>query len=410
MAEAMLKDATVWRWWFYLRWHGHDQSERLESYWKAFNQSLNSAVEWSGGWQESRVAQPEKLPRIRQTNAHLASIPWRESSGVLRTLEARMLLDVLYIQSGCAQEGTAVPEDVSLLMKSAWPGDESAASLLGDAVCLTVETGELREDEAKQTARTILERWTEKQVRQIELVELDPGYFAIPTGLEDEVWALLVRDNDRARQEAAHFVHRLMPPLLLARLKGQVVMQKFEQHLLSSARALEIELNEELNRIIDQPRRLKMLEQASYSLSHLQAKLAEKSSQCEESLETLRVNADNIERLLSDPLIAARKTNLDELLAAPLRLYVEQVAADLRYLAITQTQAERVLQGIATMAEVRSARWERTITVLFGLFVLFGITGAFPELTALALRWRIGGFFICAIILSIFIWWLSRRE
>ncbi|MCI0490528.1 MAG: hypothetical protein L0229_28380, partial [Blastocatellia bacterium] len=275
MAEAMLKDATVWRWWFYLGWHGHDQSEHLESCWKAFNQSLNSAVEWSGGWQESRVAQPEKLPRIRQTNAHLASLPWRKSSGILRTLEARMLLDVFYIQSGCAREGAAVPEDVSLLMKSAWPGDKSVKSLLGDAACLTVETGELREDEAKQIARTILERWAEKQVRQIELVELDFGYFAIPTGLEDEAWALLVRDNDRARQEAAHFVHRLMPPLLLARLKGQVVMQRFEQHLLSSSRALESELNDALNRIIDQPRRLKMLEQASYRLSHLQAKLAE---------------------------------------------------------------------------------------------------------------------------------------
>lgn len=74
-------------------------------------------------------------------------------------------------------------------------------------------------------------------------------------------------------------------------------------------------------------------------------------SRCEEALATLRVNAENIERVLQDQLLPSQRTILDALLAAPLRIQVEQIEAGLRYLTITQMRAERVLQGIGTMTE-----------------------------------------------------------
>jgi|GEM_PF-3080869 len=413
--QTGLKDLTLWHWLFYLRWLGPDPSEHLAQNWKHFIAVLDDAVQWAGGWEKSKVAQPDDLPHSRQMNVRLASLPWLESADTLRSLEARVMLDVFYLQAGCVREGTAVPEDASHLRRPAWQVEKGAASFLGQAVCLTAEVGQIGEGEARVIAQRMLESWSAKPVRQVEMVELDFGFVALPAGLpselNDEVWVLLVRDTDEARAQAEELVHRLLPPLFLARLKGQVTAEKSERELLPAAHKLEGKLSQDLHRIAEQPRRLKILEEASYSISQLQARLAESLSRCEETLVTLRVNAENLERLLGDPLFASHRTSLDVWLVAPLRLQMEQIETDLRYLTITHTQADRALRGIETMAGVRSARWERATAILFGLFVVFGVAQAFPELPSKAvLLWRAGLILIAAILIFLFTWLLSRRQ
>jgi hypothetical protein len=411
MAEVMLKDLTLWHWWFFLRSHSREHPDHLPQHWQDFSAALDSAVQWAGGWQVSVQARPDRLPPARQTSVRLASLPWRESDGAKRTLEARAMLDVFYIQSGCAQEGAAGTEAVLRLKGTEWQWQRDAHSFLGDAVCLEAELKRAEEKKAEVIAQALSARWLGKPVRQVELVELDCCFFATPVGIEEEVWVMLVRDKDEARQQSAHFVHRLMPPLLLARLKGRVMMQEFEKHVTPRAQELEGQLGTALTQIEQQPRRLKVLEQSSEMIARHQMELTKELDQCEEVLETLRVNAANIERLLDDSLLAPQRAALDELLAAPLRQSVDQVATDLRYLSITQAQADRMLHGIGTMAEVRSGRFERILAILFGLFAFFELFHAFPELHEhIPVGWRIGLVLAGLIIIGGIILVLSRKK
>jgi hypothetical protein len=128
----------------------------------------------------------------------------------------------------------------------------------------------------------------------------------------------------------------------------------------------------------------------------------------EELLETLRINVANIERLFSDPLFEEHGPTLDELLLSPLRLNIEQFATDLRYLSMTQTQVDRALESIETMAAVRSVRRERTILILFGMCAFFGIFQAFPELHAIGWKWRLASV-ACAFLLTI-LWTLASKK
>ncbi len=201
-----------------------------------------------------------------------------------------------------------------------------------------------------------------------------------------------------------------MLQLYTARLKAPNTLKKLKWKLLPAAHEIEAALVNDLDHIAGQPRRLRTLEQSSYVLSHWQAQLGDTISQCKEELATLQVNVDNVERVLQDKLLSAQKTMLDALLVAPLRLQTQQIESDLRYLSITQMRAERVLQGIATMAEVRSARWQRTITILFGAFVWFGISQMFPEILAWPKTWRLVGLFGTLVILYFIDWLLSRRQ
>ncbi len=220
-------------------------------------------------------------------------------------------------------------------MQDQWRTDGGKASFLGQAACLAAEFEGIQRDEAQSLAEAMLKQWHGGASRQVELIELDFGFVAVPAGAEDEVCALLIRSNPKSLWQAGTFVHVILPQLYTARLKAPLTMRKLRRGLLPAAHEIEKELVSELERIPHQPRRLKALEQTSYSLSYWQAELGDKISQCEVELATLRVNAENVGRLLEDQLLASQKTALDGLLAAPLRLQVEQVEADLRYLSIT---------------------------------------------------------------------------
>ncbi len=412
MAQAKLKDIALWRWRFYLRRHGYDPSNTQEQHWENFKTLRDAAVSWAGGGKEA-FREYNEDPDSLQTNVRLAGVPWpesREPGAMLRTLDVRAMLDVFYVESGCARRGAAVPEDFTLLMRDQWRTDGGKASFLGQAACLAAEFERIQRGEAQILAQAMLEQWHEDASRQVELIELDFGFVAVPAGAEDEVCALLIQSNPDSLRQAETFVHVILPQLFTARLKAPLTMRKLRRGLLPAAHEIEKELVGELERIPHQPRRLKALEQTSYSLSYWQAELGDKISQCEVELATLRVNAENVGRLLEDKLLASQKTALDGLLAAPLRLQVEQVEADLRYLSITETRAERMRQGIGAMAGVRSAHWQRAITILFGVFIWFGASQMFPEILSWPKKWRLVGLLGTAIVFYGIDWLLSRRQ
>jgi hypothetical protein len=103
----------------------------------------------------------------------------------------------------------------------------------------------------------------------------------------------------------------------------------------------------------------------------------------------------------------APEWDTDQLLVTPLRLQREQLTADRHYLTITRDQADRVLQSIETMAEVRSGRWERWVTIFLGAFTVLGIAQVFPEVP---LIWRGGIVVVVSGLVPLLLWRMSPRE
>jgi hypothetical protein len=404
---AMLKDLTLWRWQFFVKWRTQEEDAQKAQHWQEFCGALKSAVGWAGG---SPVAYAMPAYR-RQTSARIESIPWQASQGLLRTLEARALLDAFYIQTGCFQEGAADPETVLPLKEAAWHGESQAHTFLGEAVCLTGEVHQdLAEQQAHNIAQAVLAQWFGEPPRQLESVQLACGFLAVPIGVQEEAWVLLVRDADAGRQQAAQLVHRLLPLCLLAWLKGLVIMRTFEDDLLPQAAKSEADLDARLRTVSESIKKRKIglndLEEASEDIAALQAAFIEYLSQCQEMLETLQANAENIELVLKDPLLHDQQTRLDELWVAPLRLATRQLQTDLHYLSITQGQSERMQRSIETIAEVHSARWNRRITLLLGIFAAFEFLQVFPEIP---MGWRVLSSVLVPTFVAVLIWLLSRE-
>lgn len=219
----MLKDLTLWHWRFFLRQRvRHERDEKAQHWQQELSAAVESAARWAGGGHAPVIIPEETLSR--QSSVRFASLPWREQDGILYSLEARALLDALYIQTGCALPGTAGTEAVSGLKQADWPGERTPA-FLGEAVCLTGELSQqATEEEARELALSMLERWFSNPPPQLEVVELPCGFLSDPVEVTEVVWVLLVRDDDQARRQAAELVQRLMPPLLLSWVKGQAIM------------------------------------------------------------------------------------------------------------------------------------------------------------------------------------------
>ena len=84
MPEQIIRDPTLYQWLFFLRWHSRDSNEQLIEHARAFQEVLQAAQEWVGT--ESELpALPTSAPSSPQVSERLATQPWQERDGILRT-------------------------------------------------------------------------------------------------------------------------------------------------------------------------------------------------------------------------------------------------------------------------------------------------------------------------------------
>lgn len=400
MPPTNLVDPTVWRWDFFAQTHGRDGADHIhERHWKEFRTALLEGARWTGGQPDDLRALSEPPPASRQTSVRFAKMPWQEAEGRLRTLEARALLDVWYIESGHAMRGAAGAESFEALRAGMWHPDTQAHPLLGQVVCFAAE-------EPDATAASIASRLQASQAGELDVVEFPWGGLGLPQK-PGQPLLLLCRRGTEEMERVANLVHRILPQLLLAQMKIRGTFEQLEQVVLPKAWEAERKLNAELVRCASRPLRLNSLEESSDVITRKQRELAESLSECEELCHTAVVNVDNLDRLAADPILEGDRSHLLSVLVEPARLWAEQISSDIRYLRITEHQADRTLTSISTMAQIRSSRWQRRTTVLISVFVVFGVVQAFPELR---LPWRFGVLLIGALAIFGLIALLSREH
>jgi hypothetical protein len=109
---------------------------------------------------------------------------------------------------------------------------------------------------------------------------------------------------------------------------------------------------------------------------------------------------------MDDALWGEQRQRGQQLLTADMALFTEQIETDLRYLRITQQQADLALQTLLTVTGVRGTQWERRMTLLLGVFAVMAVAQAFPEL---AWWWRLVLIGLGSIAVGLGYWWLRQR-
>jgi hypothetical protein len=240
--------------------------------------------------------------------------------------------------------------------------------------------------------------------RRLEGILLPCGFLVKVPDAECEVSVFLYPAS--ATQQTSRFVHFILPQLFLSRLKARVIRHRYHHHLLSQAQKQEQELDALLKQAAQPRLHLEALEQLSADISRKQATFVETLSELEEQLETVRVNLRNVTLLMDDALWGEQRQRAQQLLTADMALFTEQIETDLRYLRITQQQADLALQTLLTVTGVRGTQWERRITLLLGMFAVMAVAQVFPEL---AWWWRLGLIGLGGIAVGLGYWWLRQR-
>jgi hypothetical protein len=385
------------RWHFFLRSSAAANSANDATLPEGFGNALNAAGAWLG-WQGT-LLRHDRRPTPADYSQRLVveqATKWREHDGILRTLEARTLLDACYLQMGVAMEGALQ----SLPAPDAFPAIAASVDYLGDAECWCLMRTDGDPDEHALRAA-------------IQQLELPPdGYLAFDTqggllALYPDALVACILYAPAQTQPMSQLLHHILPPFLLNLLK---IRRLREQYLQFKPQVQGEEGR--LERLMAQARQahqlsIEQIEQHSVQLAQQQAHYLETLSQIEEWQHTLKTLQDNLRRLLRDPLWRDGEQSAPaRLLLERVQLWIDQLHSDLHYFHITRRQADLHLQSLNTASGVRAAQWNRRITLLLGIFVVLELPQAFPELS-IPVRLALIGAGALALLLGN--WYFTRR-
>jgi hypothetical protein len=396
-ASVEFRDLERHRWHFFLRSSAAANSANDATLPEGFGNALNAAGAWLG-WQGT-LLRHDRRPTPADYSQRLVveqATEWREHDGILRTLEARTLLDACYLQMGVAMEGALQ----SLPAPDAFPAIAPSVDYLGDAECWCLMRTDGEPDEHALRAA-------------IQRLALPPdGYLAFDTHggrlalYPDTLTACIVYPPAQT-QPMSQLLHHILPPFLLNLLK---IRRLREQYLQFKPQVQGEE--EQLERLMARARQahrlsIEQIEGQSVQLAQQQAHYLETLSKIEEWAHTVETLRDNLRRLLRDPLwLDGEASEPARRLLEPVQRLIDQMRSDLHYFHITRQQADLHLQSLNTASGVRTAQWERRITLLLGIFVVLELPQAFPELP---IAWRLALIAAGALVLVVSSWYLTRR-
>lgn len=397
-ASVEFCDLERHQWRFFLRSSAATSGANNAALPEGFVNALNAAGAWLG-W-SGTLQRADRHPTPADFSQRLVveqATEWREHDGILRTLEARTLLDACYLQLGAAKEGALQTPHA---LQDALPALPAGEGYLGDAECWCLMRADGEPDEPA----------LREAIRRLALPQ--EGYLTFDTqggrlALYPNTLTACIVYTPAQTQPMSRLLHQILPPLLLNLLK---IRRLREQYLQFKPQVQGEEGR--LERLMAQARQahqlsIEQIEQHSVQLAHQQAHYLETLSQIEEWQHTLKTLQDNLRRLLRDPLWRDGEQSAPaRLLLERVQLWIDQLHSDLHYFHITRRQADLHLQSLNTASGVRIAKWNRRITLLVGIFVVLELPQAFPELS-IPVRLALIGAGALALLLGN--WYFTRR-
>jgi DnaJ-domain-containing protein 1 len=407
-ASVEFRDLERHRWHFFLRSSAAANSANDATLPEGFGNALNAAGAWLG-WQGTLLRHDRRSTPADYSQRLVVeqATEWREHDGILRTLEARTLLDTCYLQVGVAMEGALQ----SLPAPDAFPAIAASVDYLGDAECWCLMRTDGEPDEHALRAA-------------IQRLALPPdGYLAFATqggrlALYPDTLTACIVYTPAQTQPMSQLLHHILPPFLLNLLKIRRLREQYPKFKEEEVAPQEKQLEQQMAHAREaHGLSIEQIELHSVQLAQQQAHYLEALSKIEEWLHTLKTLQDNLRRLLRDPLWY----NGDE--SAPARrlleriqLLIDQMQSDLHHFHITRQQADLHLESLNTAAVTRNTQWNRRIaTVLLALALptLFGAVAEFyPEFTQKlpeSIRAVLAGvLFLVVVVVVVVVVWQAR--
>jgi len=382
-----LQDPFRYQWFFFLNQHARDDKTSRRYKIDTFKKLLEQAWQWAGG----TLPLPEiplKFFQLSRISHRLAFRPWQEINGILRTLEARTLLDCFYLQLGKAFRGSTSLQALTqlapyTLSTNGLNIDQEA--YLGESTCLGAILGdeklpanwpEIARDILHQEEPDLKKLYNSEKIRETALPIAGSIALLVTEG-EKEIMILLY--PRKQENEISRFIYFLAPQLWLNRLKYRFIYHRYNKSLYRSTQELERHLDALLKQGFDTKLKLKELEDLSTEISRCQADFIESVSMIEETQESLRVSLRNMHLLLEDPIWESRDQERAHVLWDDMELFLKQVETDLHFWEITRQQSELALQNLLTVVGVREVQWERWITMILLFFAAIGLVQVFPS-------------------------------
>ena len=397
-ASVEFCDLERHQWRFFLRSSAATSGANNAALPEGFVNALNAAGAWLG-W-SGTLQRADRHPTPADFSQRLVVAPaaeWREHNGMLRTLEARTLLDACYLQLGAAKKGALQTPHA---LQDALPALPAGEGYLGDAECWCLMRADGEPDEPA----------LREAIRRLALPQ--EGYLTFDTqggrlALYPNTLTACIVYTPAQTQPMSRLLHQILPPFLLNLLKIRLLREQYLQF------KPQVQGEEgRLERLMAQARQahqlsIEQIEQHSVQLAQQQAHYLETLSQIEEWQHTLKTLQDNLRRLLRDPLWRDGEQSAPaRLLLERVQLWIDQLHSDLHYFHITRRQADLHLQSLNTASGVRTAQWNRRITLLVGIFVVLELPQAFPELS-IPVRLALIGAGALAMLLGN--WYFTRR-
>lgn len=409
MSAPSIHDLTLCQWFFYRSGSDLDRVASRAELAPGFRALVEDARQRLGV--DFQLREPAHWP-TPQTSERLANAAAQDpKDGTERELEARLLLDVVYLQMTQCRKATApsVLPAIDRWNPPALDQETNRHKYLGEATCLCAEVkGQVTDDLLAAlipgTAQDELTPSTDQSA--LDAVRLPWGLFTLGSD-GDRDTSYLLFDTAHINQ-ATRFVHFLLPQLMLIQVKLRKIVREYQPQL-SHVQQQEQALDSLLKQAAQPDLSLEGVERLSADISRRQATFIEGISQLQERLETVKVNVRNLELLLEDPLWGESRQAVRQRLIPGIQLLKEQMETDLRYQQITQEQARYALESLLTVTGVRNTQWERRITLLLGVlaigFGLMGIAQCVPD-EFVAVRLVIVGVSMCGILAGLVcLWW-----
>lgn len=356
-------DPVFCQWFFFRR----QASRGGADYAARFEQLVQQKVpEWAPPLDgTTRLSQTKSSRR----SSRIAGDEWKlcallDGSERLCDFEARSLLDVFWLQLGQATEGDFTATELPPLSDAThrFPAPESDGDfLLGEAVCLIAEFDETALSLASWRARAeaLSKQWlpAAPAAKVVLDCRLEYGYFAHIEGAPQITLVLLVYSSHV--EHIAQLRGVLLPKVALILSKFHQTERDYDEILAPAANKVAAQLDEHLKTATAE-RSLDELEQYTAELARAQLALLPAIESIASRIQTLRVNAQSLERIKGDSNWGAQfPPALPE--QEELNQFIAQMESDLHYLSLSQHKADVVAQQLQTLASVRVAQSERSV-------------------------------------------------
>ena len=382
-------DPTLLRWCFFRQQQGHgSRAQRAQSdphysrdkFADEFWESVEAQAEAIG----QTVTPPADHEFYSSADAELAKPDPTTNAGLTRELIAFGVADSYCLLLGIEREGNFNNFDA---LKPLQPPSKLGASppfFIGEVAALVAGIApNLSTQEKLNLLHQLACSWLGEPLPAPRGVFASGPFllWALPT--KAGLTLIFLYDTDAPQSDVYDLAYIVLPPLALIYLKWHQIKAEYLANLLRNAEAAEQSLELALAAASIERLRVRDMEGHSGAIAQSQMKLERALSDIESRLQTLKINAKNLELLRSDARWLSAQpaaTSSDSLpLTREIALLIEQIEADLHYLRLTATEASGKLQYLETVTGIHSAQNERLIACVLGAFTGVGVGQLVPE-------------------------------